>query len=147
MIKPVDHGVFPAGAAGLSGTASAAVACVGGIFGAGIGFVASLFQEEEERKRMEEEKKQVFWVGASLVPVVLYVFLNGHGPLATAITAAVCIVAGAGWYAKVSWEERERKRREEEAMLMWGIGALAFGSFVYLNRCADRANNNTKKRN
>lgn len=62
MIEPVGHCVFPAGAAGLSGTANAAVACIGSIIGDGIEFVASVFQDKEEKKRKEKETTATGWL-------------------------------------------------------------------------------------
>ncbi|XP_017270400.1 interferon alpha-inducible protein 27-like protein 2 isoform X2 [Kryptolebias marmoratus] len=126
-----------AGAAGLSATANAALAGIGGIFGAGFGWLASVFQEEEERKRKEEEERKCFWMTVALASMTLYIYLNGCGPVATTAAALVSVGAAAGWLVGVIQERNERKRREEvEKYVLLGIGALALVSYM---NCDNRA--------
>ncbi|XP_037551304.1 uncharacterized protein LOC119427737 [Nematolebias whitei] len=106
-----------AGAAGLSATANAAVASIGGSIGAGIGWLASILQDEEGKKRKEEEeeeKKKIFWVTVLPALIILYNGLNGHGLSLTSIAAVACVGSGAGWLAKLFQNKRQKRKKEEE---------------------------------
>lgn len=134
---------FPAGAAGLSVTASAAVASIGGSVGAGVGWLASLLQDEEGQKRKEEEK-MIFWVTVLPALIIMY----GCDLSLTSVAAAACAGAGAGWLARL-FQNKRQQRKEEEEMRIYacGIAALALVSFVYLNRSSVRRNRKRKPQN